>query len=165
MSYGYQWYAIQSFCHLYNKCISPTVDRGCIMTRVHRRCVMVYESLQVKSGGSWVSSCRVSFSQTGTKLLKLLLLLHYQFLHGGTIGRCNIQTPIDSNVEDLSLHTLQTAQIWYSIIVHPSPKVMADFFQTQKSTWCLHPICTIFGIFIKCMLAVISYEKYKDFWN
>ena len=37
--------------------------------------------------------------------------------------------------------------------VHPSPKVMADFFQTQKLTWCPHPICTIFGGCIKCMQA------------
>ena len=28
--------------------------------------------------------------------------------------------------------------------VHPSPKIMADFFQTQKLTWCPHPICMIF---------------------
>ena len=39
------------------------------------------------------------------------------------------------------------------------------FFQTQKLTWCLHPICTICGKFIKCMLVVISYEKYIDFWH
>ena len=27
--------------------------------------------------------------------------------------------------------------------IHPSPKLMANFFQTQKSTWCPHPIRTI----------------------
>ena len=27
--------------------------------------------------------------------------------------------------------------------LHPSPKVKADFFQTEKWTWCPHPICTI----------------------
>ena len=36
-------------------------------------------------------------------------------------------------------------------LIHPSPKVMADFFQTQKLKWCPHPICTIFGGCIKCM--------------
>ena len=35
--------------------------------------------------------------------------------------------------------------------LHPSPKVMADFFQTQNLTWCPYPICTIFGVCIKCM--------------
>ena len=29
--------------------------------------------------------------------------------------------------------------------IHPLPKVLADFFQTQKSTWCPHSIGTIFG--------------------
>ena len=28
-------------------------------------------------------------------------------------------------------------------ILHPSPKVMADLFQTQQLTWCPHPICAI----------------------
>ena len=66
---------------------------------------------------SWDSLCRVSFLQTGTKLLKLLLLLHRQFLHGGTTSCCIIPTPVDSNEEDLAPHTLQIVQIWYRIIV------------------------------------------------
>ena len=65
---------------------------------------------------SWDSLCRVVFFQTETKLPKLVLFLHRQFLHGGTTSRCNIQTPVDSSDEDLSPHTLQTAQIWYEII-------------------------------------------------
>ena len=47
--------------------------------------------------------------------------------------------------------------------IHPSPKVMADFFQTQKLTWCPHPICTIFGGCIKCMQMFIFGAKYIDF--
>ena len=34
-----------------------------------------------------------------------------------------------------------TTNIWCDI--HPSPKVMADFFQTQRLTWCPYPICMI----------------------
>ena len=44
MNYGYLLYDIQLFRHLYNKCISTTVDKGSIITRVHRMCVMVYDS-------------------------------------------------------------------------------------------------------------------------
>ena len=51
------------------------------------------------------------FLVMGTKLLMLLLLLHYQFLHGGTTSKSNIQTPEDSNEDYLSPHTLHTAQI------------------------------------------------------
>ena len=47
--------------------------------------------------------------------------------------------------------------------VHPSPKVMADIFQTQKLTWCPHPICTIFGQCIKCMQAFIFCENILTF--
>ena len=57
------------------------------------------------------------FLVMGTKLLKLLLLLHYQFLHGGTTSKSNIQTPEDLNEDYLSPHTLHTAQIWSQIIV------------------------------------------------
>ena len=39
----------------------------------------------------------------------------------------------------------------------------ADFFQTQTLTWCLNPICTIFGGCIKCIQVIISYAKYIDF--
>ena len=46
---------------------------------------------------------------------------------------------------------------------HPSPKVMADFFQTQKLTWCPHPICTMFGGCMKCMQVFIFCVKYIDF--
>ena len=49
------------------------------------------------------------------------------------------------------------------IRIHPSPKVMADFFQTQKLTWCPHPICTIFGGWIKCMQVLIFCAKNIDF--
>ena len=47
--------------------------------------------------------------------------------------------------------------------IHPSPKVMADFFQTQKLTWCRYPICTIFEGCIKCMQVLIFCSKYIDF--
>ena len=47
--------------------------------------------------------------------------------------------------------------------VHPSPKVMADFVQTQKLTWCPYPICTIFGGCVKYMQVAISCAKYIDF--
>ena len=46
--------------------------------------------------------------------------------------------------------------------LHPSPKVKADFFQTQKLTWCPYPICTIFGVCIKCMQVFIFCAKYID---
>ena len=36
-------------------------------------------------------------------------------------------------------------------------------FQTQKLTWCPHPICTIFGGCIKCMQVFIFCVKYIDF--
>ena len=49
------------------------------------------------------------------------------------------------------------------LYIHPSPKVMADFFQKQASTWCPHPICTIFGGCIKCMQVFIFCAKYIDF--
>ena len=48
-------------------------------------------------------------------------------------------------------------------LVHPSPNVMADFFQTQKLTWCPHPICTIFGGCIKYIQVLIFCAKYIDF--
>ena len=51
----------------------------------------------------------------------------------------------------ISLQNVGKAQL----SIHPSPKVMADFFQTQKLTWCPHPICTNFGECIKCMQVVI----------
>ena len=44
-----------------------------------------------------------------------------------------------------------------------SPKVMADFFETQKLTWCPHPICMIFGGCIKCVQAYIICAKHIDF--
>ena len=50
-----------------------------------------------------------------------------------------------------------------SINVHPSPKVMADFFQTQKLSWRPRQICIIFGGCIKCMQMVISSAKFIDF--
>ena len=37
----------------------------------------------------------------------------------------------------------------------PFAKSNGRFFQTQKSTWCPHPIYTMFGRFIGCMLVVI----------
>ena len=49
------------------------------------------------------------------------------------------------------------------INIHPSPKVMADFFQTQNVTWCPYPICTIFGGCIKCVQVFIFCAKYIDF--
>ena len=49
--------------------------------------------------------------------------------------------------------------------LHPSPKVMADFFQRQKLPWCPYPICTIFGGFIKHMNVFIFCAKYIDFLN
>ena len=52
----------------------------------------------------------------------------------------------------------------YILTIHPSPKVMVDFSRHKISTWCLHPISTMFGRFIKCMLVVIFSEKYMDFW-
>ena len=45
----------------------------------------------------------------------------------------------------------------------PFAKSNGRYFQTQKSTWCPYPICTIFGIFKECMLVFISLEKYIDF--
>ena len=58
-------------------------------------------------------------------------------------------------------------QIWAlkssSTYIHPSPKVMADFFQTQESTWCPYSICTIFGGCIKWMQVFIFCAKYIDF--
>ena len=47
----------------------------------------------------------------------------------------------------------------------PFAKSNGRFFQTQKSKWCLHSICTILGRFLKCMFVVISYENYMDFWH
>ena len=47
----------------------------------------------------------------------------------------------------------------------PFAKSNGRFFQTRKSTWCPHPICTIFGRFMECMSVVISSEKYIDFWH
>ena len=47
----------------------------------------------------------------------------------------------------------------------PFAKSNGRFFQTQKLTWCLHPICTIFGKFMKCILVVIFQEKYINFWH
>ena len=47
--------------------------------------------------------------------------------------------------------------------LHPSPKVMANFFQTQKLTCCPDPICTIFGGCIKRMQLFIFCAKYIDF--
>ena len=47
--------------------------------------------------------------------------------------------------------------------IHPWPKIMADFFQTQKLTWCHYPICTIFSGCIKCMQVFIFCAKYIDF--
>ena len=50
-----------------------------------------------------------------------------------------------------------------TIGIHPSPKVMANFFKTRKFTWCPYPICTIFGGYIKCMQVFIFCAKYIDF--
>ena len=47
----------------------------------------------------------------------------------------------------------------YILTIHPSPKVMVDFSRHKISTWCLHPISTMFGRFIKCMLVVIFSEN------
>ena len=55
------------------------------------------------------------------------------------------------------------APLPHTLDIHPSPKVMADFFQTQKLTWCPHPICTIFGGCIICMQVFILCSKYIDF--
>ena len=53
----------------------------------------------------------------------------------------------------------------YVIYIHPSTKVMADFFQTRKSTWCPHPICTIFDECIDCMYVSSFHTKYIDLLN
>ena len=60
---------------------------------------------------------------------------------------------IDANIWKLYILTTVGFTYW---IVHPSPKAMADFFRKQKSTWCPHPICTIFGGCIKCMQVCIN---------
>ena len=64
-----------------------------------------------------------------------------------------------TNPEDLGVLPVNSI-LW---IIHPSPKVMANFFQTQKLSWYPHQICTIFGGCIKCMQVVISFAKYSDF--
>ena len=52
----------------------------------------------------------------GDKTFEAVVVIAYQFLYEGKTSRYNIQTPAGSN-EDLSPHTLQTAQIWYQIVV------------------------------------------------
>ena len=47
----------------------------------------------------------------------------------------------------------------------PFAKSNGRFFQTQKSSWCPHPICIIFGRFMECMLVVISSENFIHFWH
>ena len=46
-------------------------------------------------------------------------------------------------------------------VIHPSTKVMADVFQKQNSTRCLHPICMYFVVY-KCMYVTISNAKFND---
>ena len=115
MSYGYHWHHIQFFCDRYNKCISTTVDRSCIITTVNRRSVMVHSccrwNLWEPSGKlrsmviirdvlsddiytfEYLNSDELFYilSTERTRLLKLLLQLYHQFLHEGKTGRCNIQ--------------------------------------------------------------------------
>ena len=55
--------------------------------------------------------------------------------------------------------------LFYNLYLHPSPKVMADFFPTQKLTWFSYPICTIFGRCIKCMQVFIFRAKYMEFFH
>ena len=47
------------------------------------------------------------------------------------------------------------------LYIHPSPKAMANFFQTQKSTSCLHPFCITFGRFMK---SVSGHFLWKIYW-
>ena len=58
-----------------------------------------------------------------------------------------------NNFEHTTVHNIYNVSRSYhfadDIFIHPSPKIMADFFQTQKSTWCPHPICTIFGRWVR----------------
>ena len=68
------------------------------------------------------------------------------------IGTENDLNHIMSNFVDSEDEIMNFCESRY---IHPSPKVMADFFQKQKSTWCPHPICTIFGGCIKCMQVFI----------
>ena len=54
--------------------------------------------------------------------------------------------------------------LWYlPQDVHPLTKVMADFFQTRKSTWYPHPICTIFDECIECI--TFFHFPYKIYWH
>ena len=102
MSYGYHWHHIQFFCDSYNKCISTTVDRTCIITTVNRRSVMVHGccrwNLWEPSGKlrsmviirhvlsddiytfEYLNSDELFYilSTEGTRLLKLLLQLYHQ---------------------------------------------------------------------------------------
>ena len=65
--------------------------------------------------------------------------------------------------EKMLLIIFKMIHIGQLLSVHPSPKVMADFFQTQTLSWCPHPICTIFGGYIKCMQVFIFCAKYIEF--
>ena len=60
-------------------------------------------------------------------------------------------------------HMYTTYCYRFSSNIHPSPKVMADFFQTQKLTWYPYPICAIFGGCIKRMQVFIFFAEYIDF--
>ena len=55
-------------------------------------------------------------------------------------------------------------QLRKCIYYTPFAKSNGRFFQTQKSTWCLYLICPIFGRFMEYVSAVISYDKYIDFY-
>ena len=67
------------------------------------------------------------------------------------------------HTDSLDKWHLRLSTIYLTPDIHPSPKVMADFFQTQKLTWCPYPIYTIFGGCIKCMQVFIFCAKYIHF--
>ena len=76
----------------------------------------------------------------------------------------NIRTVIHSmTISIMKIRLWDSSCSW--IEVHPSPKVMADFFQTQNLSWCPHQICTILGGCIQSMQVVISCAKYIDFFH
>ena len=86
--------------------------------------------------------------------------VRYDVRHAGQhIARDTVRHALRNAVKNAVMETVKYA-IRY---IHPSPKVMADFFQTQKSTWCPYSICTIFGGCIKCMQVFIFCAKYIDF--
>ena len=64
------------------------------------------------------------------------------------------------------IHHIFTWGYWYSniwnIYLHPSPKVMADVFQTKKWTWYSHGIYMIFGMWIHWALMSISCKFHEN---